>query len=95
MKLYAKINAQLVRNVKAQAEKDTMSILKEAGEDFTRQFAVAAVGAALGYHAHYRVCPDRLPQFILAYRGEDCGDKSGSRAKGLQSLLPEFFTGHQ
>lgn len=32
--------------VLAQAEKDTMSILKEAGEDFTRQFAVAAVGAA-------------------------------------------------
>lgn len=57
--------------VLAQAEKDTMSILKEAGEDFTRQFAVAAVGAALGYHAHYRVCPDRLPQFILAYRGDD------------------------
>lgn len=34
--------------VMAQAEKDTMSLLKEAGGDFTKQFAVAAVGAVLG-----------------------------------------------
>lgn len=33
--------------VMAQAEKDTMSLLKEAGGDFAKQFAVAAVGAVL------------------------------------------------
>lgn len=57
--------------VLAQAEKDTMTALKEAGGDFARQFAVKAAGAALGFRATYRSYGDKLPQFILAYRGDE------------------------
>lgn len=57
--------------VMAQAEKDTMSLLKEAGGDFAKQFAVAAVGAALGVRANLRTYGSRPPKFVLAYRGDE------------------------
>lgn len=57
--------------VMAQAEKDTMALLKETGEDFAKKFAVTAVGAMLGVRATLRTYGDRPPKFILAYRGDE------------------------
>lgn len=57
--------------VMAQAEKDTMSLLKEAGGDFARQFAVAAVGAVFGVRANLHTYGSHPPKFVLAYRGDE------------------------
>ena len=57
--------------VMAQAEKDTMSLLKEAGGDFAKQFAVAAVGAVFGVRANLHTYGNQPPKFVLAYRGDE------------------------
>ena len=56
--------------VMAQAEKDTMSLLKEAGGDFARQFAVAAVGAVFGVRANLHTYGSHPPNFVLAIEAD-------------------------
>lgn len=57
--------------VMAQAEKDTMSLLKEGAKGAAKQVAVATVGALLGVRANLRTYGNHPPKFVLAYRGSE------------------------
>lgn len=57
--------------VMAQAEKDTMSLLKDEAQRAAKQAAVTAVGAMLGVRARLRTDENGPMKFVLAYQDNE------------------------